>query len=297
MSSDKPPQMYTYPLQDIRDAPPGQTIPADYPPVTMSAGAYSTIDGDTLYVGSFEENAPGEMFTYNWDSDVRKWVPQSGPHPTPPQTQGAAVVDGHVVFSTSAGRGNTSELEAYPLADVLAGHGSDETYRLGQVSLPTMSQGVVALDGQGLVTTFESGASQYSGPLGDASLEDLWAAQSMTVTPFSALGMTGDITVVPVSLDQASVDFDAAGGRLRGAAASVDEVTLPGGCLGRAAQGDAFASAITQHCDETSQWIAEGRISADVTADGLTKSAASYVAVDQSIRDAFTSLSSWFGGP
>jgi len=297
MSSGKDPSMYAYSLQAIRDAAPGETISPDDPPTPMSAGAYSTIDGDTLYVGTFDEHNPGEMFTYDWDSETRQWVPGSGPHPTPPQTQGAAVVDGQVVFSTSWGRGNTSELQAYQLSDVLAGNGNDESYRLGEVNLPTMSEGVVALDGHGLITTFESGASGHSGPLGDASLEDLWAAQSMTLTPFSALGLTGDINVAPVSLEQASVDFEAGGRRLANAATSVDEVTLPAGCLGRGTQGDAFASVITQNCDETSQWITEGRISADVTADGLRESAASYVDADQAIQDAFTSISSWFGGP
>ena len=45
------------------------------------------------------------------------------------------------------------------------------------------------------------------------------------------------------------------------------------------------------------QWIAEGRISATVTADGLVTSAASYVATDQAIRDGIDALTSWMTGP
>jgi hypothetical protein len=70
---------------------------------------------------------------------------------------------------------------------------------------------------------------------------------------------------------------------------------LAAGCLGRISQGDVFASMVTSHCDETMQWITEGRISATVTADGLVTSAASYVTVDQAVRDAFASISALLG--
>ncbi|MEV7395660.1 hypothetical protein [Aeromicrobium sp. NPDC092404] len=297
MSSGDDPTMYAYSLREIREAGPGQGVSPLGEPVPMAAGAYSTIDGDTMYVGTHVENGPGELFTYVKD-EAGAWVEQSGPHATPPQVQGAAVIDGQVVFSTSFGRGNTSDLQAYRLSDVLAGHGNDGDRMLGEVSLPTMSEGVIAIDGQGLITTYESGAAPYSTASDSASLEDLWAAQTMTVTPFAELGLTGDgIDVVPVSLERASVDFDAGAGRLRRAATSIDEVTLPSGCLGVNPQGDAFASVVTTHCDETSQWISQGRISADVTADGLVASASSYVTADQAIRDVFSSLSSWLGGP
>ncbi|MRJ76663.1 hypothetical protein GEV29_08955 [Aeromicrobium sp. SMF47] len=295
MSSGDPARMYTYSLKAVRDASPGQTVTPLPEPVSMRAGAYSTIDGDTLYVGTHVKDGPGNLFTYTKD-ESGQWVEQSGPHPTPPQTQGAAVVDGQIVFSTSYGRGNTSALEGYRLSDVLAGHGNNEDHRLGEVSLPSMSQGVVALDGHGLVTTFESGAEPYSKPDDDVSLDELWGAQSMTITPFSALGMTGGIEVVPVTLNQASVDFEAGGRRLQSAGTSVDGVALPAGCLGKNAQGDAFATEVTSSCDLTSRWISQGRISAKVTAEGLVTSATSYVKTDQGIRDAFARMSAWMAG-
>ncbi|AWB93017.1 hypothetical protein [Aeromicrobium chenweiae] len=291
MSSGKPAQMYTYSLQAIRDASPGETV-SMMDSRSVAAGAYSTIDGDTLYVGTFTKDDPGELFTYKWDPARERWVDQPGSFFTPPQTQGAAVVDGQIVFSTSHGRGSTSELHAYQLSDVLNGHGNDENYRLGGVGLPTMSEGVVALDGRGLFTTFESGAAPYSLPKGDVSLDDLWASQAMSVTPYAALGMAGGIAVVPVTLERAAVDFADGGRRLQIATASIDTVSLPSGCLGKNAQGNTFATAVTSHCNDTSQWISEGRISADVTADGLLTSAKSYVQVDQMIRDLFETLTS-----
>ncbi|NRQ51514.1 hypothetical protein [Aeromicrobium stalagmiti] len=297
MSSGDPASMYSYPLDQIRGATPGQTVQPLAAPVEMEAGAYSTIDGNTLYVGTYEEDGPGTLYTYEWNSSAGAWDLMPGSHDTPPKTQGAAVIDGQIVFSTSGGRGNTSDLYAYTVDDVLAGHGNDADHLLGQVSLPTMSEGVIALDGTGLITTYESGASPYSTPSSSASLEDLWAAQAMTITPFSALDLTGGIDVVPVSLDRASIDFDAGARRLQSAAASIDEVSLPAGTLGTSSTGDTFASVVTAHCDQTSQWIAEGRISATVTADGLVTSAASYVATDQAIRDGIDALTSWMTGP
>jgi hypothetical protein len=295
MSSGDPATMYTYPLDQIRSASPGQSVQPVDEPVEMRAGAYSTIDGDTMYVGTFTEKGPGKLFTYEWNDARGVWDPVPGSHETPPKTQGAAVVDGQIVFSTSGGRGNTSQLQAYKLSDVTAGHGNDDAYQLGKISLPTMSEGVIAPDGSGVITTYESGAAKYSTPLGTTGLDDLWAGRSTTITPFSALGLTGGINVVPVSLEQASVDFEAGGRRLQSAAAAVDEVTLTAGCLGRISQGDVFASMVTSHCDETMQWITEGRISATVTADGLVTSAASYVTVDQAVRDAFASISALLG--
>ncbi|MRK01008.1 hypothetical protein GEV27_05685 [Aeromicrobium sp. S22] len=296
MSSDKPPRMFTYDLDAIREASPGQTVSPEREPQDMLAGAYSTIDGDTLYVGTFEEDKPGELFVYTWDDDRRRWASQPGSYATPPKTQGAAVIDGQMVFSTSHGRGNPSELRAYRLADVLGGHGNDDDFSLGEVTLPTMSEGVVAMDGKGLISTYESGAAGYSKPTDDVKLEDLWASQSMTITPFSALGMTGGIDVVPVTLDKASVEFDAGGRRLQRAGSSIDEVALPPGCLGGNAQGDTFAKFVTSYCDLTSEWISQGRISAAVTADGLVTSAQSYVDADQMIRSLFETLNFRMGG-
>lgn len=296
MSSDDPPTMYTYSLKEIRDASPGQTVVPLRDPVPIAGGAYSTIDGDTLYVGTFTEKAPGSLKAYAWDAGSKEWVAKPGSYETPPQTQGAAVIDGQMVFSTSWGRGNTSRLQAYRLGDVLAGHGNDADHQLGQVSLPTMSEGAVAIDDTGLITTYESGAKKHSTPSDSAELNDLWGNRSMTITPFSALGMSGGIDVAPVSLERASVDFDASARRLQRAASSVTEVTLPAGCLGSNAQGDAFASMVTDRCDETARWIGEGRISANVTADGLVTSAKSYVAADQAARDVFAAITSWMGG-
>ena len=295
-TKDQDPQMYSYSLQDVRSTPPGETIVSRAEPTVMKAGAYSSIDGDTMYVGTFESDAPGRLHVYRWDDATTTWVEQPGSYETPPKTQGAAVIDGQIVFSTSGGRDKTSKLQAYQLSDVLAGHGNDETRLLGEITMPNMSQGVVPIDGTGLITTYESGASPYSEPKGDRPASALWGSPSMTITPFSALDMTGGIDVVPVTLDRASTDFEDGGRRLQNAAASVDEVTLPASCLGTSAMGDNFASTITKHCDDTARWIRDGRISAAITADGLTTSAASYVAIDQVVRDLFATINGSLAG-
>lgn len=276
MSSDSPPRMFSYSLSDIERAGPGSTVDVLAPPREVAAGAYSTIHGNTLYVGSHDPHGPGELYTYTWDPDRRSWEDRRGPFPTPPEGQGVVVRDGTIIFSSSLGRDNGSTLTSYRLDDVLGAEGGDSLGDpLATVELPNMSEGIAALP-EGLLTTFESGAEKYVDPR-SASLEDLWAAMNMTVTPYSELGLGGGtIDVEPVTLTQAASLFEQVQAGLDAVERQVARMSLGGGVLGDIAEGPLFAVAATTHLDETAQWLDEGRVSAEITATGLVSAATSY---------------------
>lgn len=279
MSSSHPPSMYTYSMDDVRNASPGQSVPPLTSPQEMPAAAYSTIVGDTLYAGTFTDDGdtPGKLYTFTYDDRSDSWVPASGPHPTPPQTQGITVRGDDVVFSTSWGRDQQGALESYHLGDVTGAADGSLPHPISTVALPTMAEGVVAMP-DGIFTTYESGSSSYSRPTGRQSLEDLWAGLQMTTTPYSELGLGGGgtIDVEPTTLRQASSSFDQAEAGLRSGQRAIGTISLPSGCLGDVPQGSSFATAVTTHCDETSDWLGQGRIAAGVTASGLVTAASAY---------------------
>ncbi|WP_126688212.1 hypothetical protein [Nocardioides ferulae] len=287
-SSDKDdPRMVPYSLDDIRSASPGAAVPTAGPSAPVAAGSYATVHGDTMYVGDFGSS---QMYTHTWNHRTESWGAPQGPFPTPPQTQGVAVHEGEIVFSTSYGRGNGSQLQSYPLDQVTGGGALGEPIR--SVDLPNMSEGVAALP-SGLLTTYESGAAEYSEPTKDAPLESLWAAMHMTVTPYSELGLDGNVAVEPTTLADASKyfaevqdDLDEAEGRIAG-------ITLPAGALGDVPTAALFATGVNQHLRTTATWLDKGKLSAGVTVSGLVTSAEEYLESDDQSGGLFDRLLSW----
>ncbi|GGO73831.1 YncE family protein [Nocardioides deserti] len=277
-SSDDPPRLFAYDLSTIERAAPGSTVPVLDDPVDVAAGAYSTVVGDTLYVGTHNEHGHGALFAYTWDEE-KGWTDRRGPFATPAKGQGVAIEGDHIVFSSSLGRGNGSTLTTYRLEDVL-GSSPLVPWSLPEpvrtLDLPNMSEGIAALP-EGLLTTYESGAGKYAEPSGSASLEDLWAAMNMTLTPYSELGIPGGtLEVEPVTLSQAADLFVQVQAGLDSVERRVGGLSLGGGVLGDIPEGALFATAVTRHLDETARWLDEGRLSAELTADGLVTSATSY---------------------
>lgn len=291
-SSDSPPRLFAYSLADIERASPGSTVDVQGTPVPVAAGAYSTIVDGTLYVGTHEEDGPGQLHTYTWDKDSRSWEKSGGPFPTPPKVQGIAVRGNEVVYSSSLGRGNGSTLQSFNRGDALSAGPLGDPIRT--VDLPNMAEGVAALP-QGLLTTFESGAEKYSSTTRSASLDELWAAMNMSVTPYSELGLAGGGTVEvrPVTLTEAGRIFDQVEAGLDAVERKVGRLTLAGGVLGDVPEGAAFASAVVTHLGETAAWLDQGRISATLTASGLVSAAKAYEESDQgsgSLLDRLRSL-------
>jgi hypothetical protein len=276
-SSDTPPRIFQYSMADITGGHTGATVPVQGLPQPVSGGAYSTVVGDTLYAGTFDKDGPGKLYTYTWDQQTGSWGAEKGPFETPPQTQGIAVRDNEVVFSTSWGRDSGGKLESYNLNDVLSSGGLGSP--LQTVDLPNMAEGVAALP-SGLVTTHESGSSNYVDPDGNP-LESLWASMNMTVTPYADLGLAGMvIDVEPLTLREASTHFDEVENGLHDAEKDIARLTLPSGCLGDVPQAAGFAAALTKHFDTTATWLTQGKLSAGVTSSGLITTAAGYEDTD-----------------
>jgi hypothetical protein len=285
-SSGDPAQVYSYSMAEIASAAPGQTVPVHGVPQAVGGGAYSTIVGGTLYVGTFA-HGPGRLYTYTWDATSGSWGDEQGPFATPPEVQGIAVRGGEVVFSSSWGRDNGSRLLSYDLADVLSGGDLGDPLR--SVDLPNMSEGIAMLP-QGVLSTYESGAAGYVDPKG-GPLEELWAAMNMTVTPYASLGLAGlGIDVEPLTLKQASRLFDEVERGLEGAERRIAGLTLPAGCLGDAPEAAAYVHAIGHHCHTTASWLGQGKLSSGVTASGLIASAAGYEETDSSSGGLFDRL-------
>jgi hypothetical protein len=229
-----------------------------------------------MYVGSFEEDGPGEMYTYTWDPETKSWGDKQGPVAIPPQTQGIAVRGNEIVFSTSFGRDRTSQLQSYNLNDITGGGTLPDPLRT--VDLPNMSEGVVMLP-NGLVTTHESGASPYVSPDGKDP-DDLWAGTFMTLTPYDELGLAGQVDVVPATLQAASAWFADAERGLDRAQQRVSRLNLPPSSLGVAPGAGALVSTVDSYVDTTATWIEESRLSSDTTASGLIAAANDYEDAD-----------------
>ncbi|GAA5107092.1 hypothetical protein GCM10023339_04720 [Alloalcanivorax gelatiniphagus] len=270
------PTMVPYNLSQLSGATPTDEVHPSGPPMPVDAGASATVIGDTMYVGSFNEHGPGKMYTYTWDPATRSWGGKQGPFEIPAQTQGIAVRGNEIVFSTSFGRDKGSDLQSYNLGDVTSGGHLPEPLRT--VELPNMSEGLVMLP-NGIVTTHESGASPYSFPNGKDP-NDLWSGSFMTLTPYDELGLSGQVDVVPATLQAASAWFAEAESGLDKAERRVSRLNLPPSSLGVAPGTGALVSTVDTYVDTTATWIEESRLSSDTTASGLIAAANDYEDAD-----------------
>ncbi len=270
------PTMVPYSLSQLTGATPTATVHPSGPPIHVGAGASSTVSGNTMYVGSFEEHGPGNMYTYTWDPKTRSWGHEQGPYEIPAQTQGIAVRGNEVVFSTSLGRDKGSSLQSYNLGDVTGGGTLPDPLRT--VDLPNMSEGIVTLP-EGIATTHESGASPYASPDGKDP-DDLWAGTFLTLTPYDELGLSGQVDVVPATLQAASAWFADAERGLDHAQRRVSRLHLPPSSLGVAPGAGALASTVDSYVETTATWIEESRLSSDTTASGLIAAANDYEDAD-----------------
>lgn len=269
-SSGKNPDIYSYSLADVMASPPGETV--DVQRVQgVEGGAYSTVHDGVLYVGTHNEEGPGELFTYVQDDDGR-WVRTGPAYESPPRAQGIAVQDGVIYFTSSLGRGNDSLLVAYDRATGA---------KIGEERLPNMAEGVVA-GPDGLVVTYESGSGQYDTPRGYPE-DDLWASRNLTITPYSEFGLGEDTEVRPETLREARIYFLEAEASLDRTITEIHRLTLPASALGRVPEATTFATTLVKHLDKTARWLDKGKITATMNADGLVASALDYERTDDGL--------------
>ena len=278
-------EVYTYSLQDLQSRGPGETAPQAMPPQTdMKGGSYSARHDGKLYLGDHENDW---LYVYERGSDG-KWH-EVDQIKTPNQSQGVVVRDDELVFSTSYGRHQDN---GSLIVQDLDGN------RQGPYHLPSMSQGVVEVDGE-LITTYESGAEEFDHPTtgnsgwfwGLDDYRDLWANPNMTRTPLSELGLTGDVEVEPPTLESAAADFAAAGDELAAQAGTVRGLRVPSGSLGRVPQAAALATAVDQLLDACADSLRTGSAATDAVATLLRSSATDYERTDEGVRSGFRGLS------
>ena len=134
----------------------------------VPASAYLTVHGGRLYVGSFDEEDSGSVYSVPLGADGQPSGPPVFEATAPPRSQGLAVTDDGYVFSTSWGRKNPSEL-------VSISHSGEVKH----LTAPNMSEGLVVVNGQ-VYVVYESGASAYQ-------YDGNHPGHHITITPLDAL--------------------------------------------------------------------------------------------------------------
>jgi hypothetical protein len=158
--------VYLYSMADIKAADGATVQPQTRFPVPASA--YLTVHDGRLYVGSFDEDDPGSVYSVPLGADGEPSGPPVFEATAPPRSQGLAVTDDGLVFSTSWGRENPSEL--------ISISSSGEVRHL---TAPNMSEGIVIVNGQ-LYTVYESGATPYQ-------YDGNHPSHNITITPLNAI--------------------------------------------------------------------------------------------------------------
>jgi hypothetical protein len=170
-------EVYSYSLKALRNASPGEPVPQSAQPATgLDGGSYSAIKDGKLYLG---DHGASKMYVYEKNSSGG-WD-KVDTVDTPADCQGVLVRDGEYVFSSSFGRDNGSSL--------IVQDRYDSTDRSDPYDLPNMSQGVVEVNGE-LVVTYESGAEEYD-HMPTGKLGWLWGVpdgDSLWANPFMTRG-------------------------------------------------------------------------------------------------------------
>lgn len=277
-------EVYTYSLADVRSRGAGETVPQSAPPQTgLQGGSYSAMKDGRLYLGDHGKDL---LHVYERGADG-KWH-EVDTIETPNDCQGVVVRDDELVFSSSYGR--HQDHSSLIVQDM-------DGNRQGPYHLPSMSQGVVEVDG-GLITTYESGAGKFDHAAtlnsgwfwGLDDYRDLWANPHMTRTPLSELGLTGEVEVEAPTLSSAADDFAAAGDDLVDAARDVRTLRVPDGSLGRVPQASALVRAVEDLTGACGESLGAGGRAADAVGVLLRSSATDYLRTDEHVQSGFRGL-------
>lgn len=277
-------EIYTYSLRDLQGATHGDVVPQKAPPQSgLDGGSYSAVKDGRLYLGDHEKD---ELYVYERDS-AGAWVNVQTVD-TPPNTQGVLVRDGEFVFSASSGR---HEDHSQLYTQDFDGNRSDAYL------LPSMSQGVVEVDGN-LVVTYESGAEEFDHAIARTSgwwwllddYRDLWANPYMTRTPLADLGLDEDVEVEPGTLLGAAAEFGATVGELKGVAADVAGVRVPAHILGDVPKAAQLSFAVDELLASGADSLRTGARAVDAVAELLSSTAKDYSQTDDRVGGAFRGI-------
>lgn len=176
-------RLYTYALDVVHRAAPGDVVPQSEPVREIDGGSYVTSAEGCLYSGDFGTDT---LVVYEPGPDGG-WT-RRDTWSTPARAQGVVVRPTELVFSTSYGRHQR--------------HGSlvVQDRRTGERAtpyhLPPMAEGIVEI-GPHIVTSYESGAEKYADAIRRAwnwrrfrvTERPLWPMPRYTLTPLTDLGL------------------------------------------------------------------------------------------------------------
>ena len=264
-------KIYTYSLSDMRSSGSGATVQPQSVQTVANGGSYSAMKDGLLYLGTFTESNEGSLHVYQPDGKGG-WVEMPEREvTTPPRCQGVIVRDGEYVFATSYGRDNESEL-------VVQGEdGSRESF-----TFPNMAEGVVEVNGNVLVT-YESGADAYAG-----TDDDLWANPSMTSTPLSGFGLSGELMIGPEALGLVAAELEIPARVLTRTSQDTAGVHLSAGDLGRVPQAPGFAGVVRRMVASISDGLRADCKAVDHAADSLRASERDAMRTDGAVHSGFS---------
>ncbi len=251
--------VYRYSLADIEAAGEGETVPATgkFP---VAASSYATFADGKLWVGSFEPESAGTLYSYDVDSDGGVSDDPSSAQLTPKEVQGVVVRDDELVFSQSEGRNNPGHLLTQRRDDPLG-----YLYAKNR-DMPNMSEGIAEVDGD-IVTLYESGAAKYA--------DGNWPRDRMTRTPIEELTGEG-FHVEHTALTDAAGEFDTATDAITTSAETMSRTQLLPAVLGQVPTAKVFGSVVTGCVAAVGNTLTTGTQSVRDMADGLVDSAKTY---------------------
>lgn len=291
------PMVYEYDRDDIigeHAQGPGSTVGVSAQPLDIPNGAYSTFHDGKMYVGTFEKEGNGTLSVYEKQfspgSGKVSWVRVEGPYDTPPKTQGVAIRDGKIYFSTSYKRHNDTtgvsddeynpgKVIAHDLSDTdnWADEGSGEV-----TIMPNMIEGIAAVPGDGIWGTYESGSLSYSDDK-DADGKDtgddetLWPSVFFSRTPYAGSELHSEYE----SMNKAGQHLKDAQAAFDACETEIHALGLPATSLGDVPQAAPYASGLVKFFDQTARWLDKGKFASGVTARGVIESAIEYETTDQ----------------
>lgn len=274
--------LYQYSLSEIRGADAGSPVPA----LTVSevpASSYVSTANGNLYLGAWNDDGPGQLYSYPLSSvgsliDDRDFGSPT-PISTPPGVNGVVPLpDGGYVYAQNNTRDAESQLITVgPNGQIL-----------NQMAVGNLIEEIELVDGQ-IVGVSESGSVLYS-PFDDGTDDpgDLWGQTNMFELPLGLV--TGELVVEPQTLREAAAEFDAAVDGLQATGGRVRSLHLSGSWLGDVPQASGLASATSGYLAETASAVEEGVTASDATAAGLRTAAKEYGDADSAAGDVLGAL-------